>query len=832
MPVLKIDSDLDSYLQRISCIEQFPSATAILDPTGELVYENRAFAELNRQLRDSDKHLYNRQTLLECPDLNSWLTSTLQAADSQQLNSTFFYAKNIRVELSLLSTPIHGPNNQLLGRLLSIGEESVAFNNRYLARLQDTNLELKNRIISLDQERNKSDKLIRILLRNAPFAMLIFNEHQQIIHTNSMAERLFGLTASQMTGKHCSNFIDCYQCNENCKALCGQTDSETNELIYLSAQKEIALLRSIEVLNDNNETLIIEAFVDVTTIRKAEDEIKRLNELNTLLVNSTGEGIFSMDNDLKCTFINKAACDMLGYQPEDIVGQGIEIFFSNSEDSGSHALRDPENGNFIHSSGIKHIDATFTDRSGQPLPVQYLCSPIHKDMETQGAVIVFRDVSEARLTAKKLDYMATHDMLTGLLNRYAFEVKLSHLLEEREISSASHILCYIDLDQFKIINDSSGHAAGDALLKQVGNIIYQKIRKSDALSRLGGDEFGVLLIDCQLNKAIDIMTSILNEIIDFRFPWDEKIFTVGASIGLVELQDSMKDVSSAMQAADSACYIAKKNGRRRIHIYVHNDDNIKQQQFDLTWVNRIKESLQTSSFSLWQQPIVAIDAGNDKQHLEILIRMHNENNELVLPGSFIPTAERYNLMTEIDKWVITETIQHLSVARLENIEHWCINISGQSISDDLFISFIHDAFNDYRHLTRYVCFEITETAAISNLSKASRFMEEIKNMGFTFSLDDFGSGMSSFAYLKNLPVDYLKIDGNFIRNIENDSIDLAMVEAIHRIGKVMGIRTIAEFVENHAIVNILKTIGIDYVQGYAIGKPSPLVKEHSGKHIN
>lgn len=822
-PVL-IDSDLKSYLNSVSGLDHFQSALAIFNNDGDICYQNQAFDSFNRNIKDSIKNTQNIDQLIDCENIKNWLLSVTTAAQCEKYTSTFYYSKNITIDLTLLSVPIINRLNVIQGRAVSIAEESIEYNGRHLAKLQESTQSLKKRIITLSEEKNKHDRLIQILLKNSPFALIVFNESQQIVQTNNKAGKMFGLTVSQMIGKRWSQIIDCHQNGNNGEELCQNTPTETEELNgILKSGKEITLLRSTERLVETNETLIIEAFIDITSIKKTENEVKRLDEINTLLVNSTGEGILSIDNNLTCTFVNNAGAGMLGYTQNDMQGNHLhDIFWHSDEDDLSIENHELLIRSVIENNISKEIDTTFKGKDGKSIPVHYLCSPIHQDNQVSGAVIVYRDVSESRAIVKKLDYLATHDALTGLLNRYAFETRLAHLIEETCNSSDLHILCFIDLDRFKIINDTVGHPAGDELLRQISHLIKQHTRKSDTLARLGGDEYGLLLCNCEIEKATELLEDILNEINDYRFSWGNKVFTVGASIGLVEMNETINDVSGAMNAADSACYLAKKNGRHRVHIYQHNDYDIEQYKLEYNWVNRIKDSLINNRFKLWQQPIVDIERKSSKRHFEILIRMQDEDDNIISPNKFIPVAERYNLMTDIDKWVIRAVIKYMSSIDLKDIELISVNISGQSISDDVFISFIYEEFNKHRNLTQYICFELTETAAISNLSKASEFMINIKKMGFSFALDDFGSGMSSFVYLKNLPIDYLKIDGNFIRNIHNDDIDLAMVDAIHTVGKAIGIKTIAEFVENNQIIDVLKTIGIDYIQGYAIDQPKPL----------
>ncbi len=582
------------------------------------------------------------------------------------------------------------------------------------------------------------------------------------------------------------------------------------------------------VLDRDTDPLIIEAFIDLTEHKQIQEALNRMSEFNRLLVESTGEGIFSVDANLHCTFANKAAARLLGYKTNELIGQNIHGLFHNMLENGSFLPPEETPIYKVISSGLgMEADEVFWNRSGHAIPVQYQCNPIHESGSVSGAVVIYRNVSEARATARKLDYLATHDALTGQLNRHAFEQKLTDVIKHTNEDGSCHVLCYIDLDQFKIVNDTCGHAAGDELLRQLSELIQTNLRRADIFARLGGDEFGLLLTNCPMEKAKILAQEILSRISEYRFSWNNKLFSLGASIGMVELNRNISDTSTAMSAVDAACYVAKERGRNRLHIYQANDLDLNQRHMEIEWVARIKNALIEDRFFLMAQSIVLVDQPHvQHRHMELLLRMHDEEGKIINPGSFIPAAERYGLMTEVDKWVIKEALKQLTLypQYLHQIDHCCINLSGQSISDEKFLAFLLDQLAQHPVAAQHICLEITETAAVTNLSHASQFMRSIKEKGCSFSLDDFGSGMSSFAYLKNLPVDFLKIDGNFVRDITHDKVDYAMVEAIHRVGNVMGIKTIAEFVENNIILGHLKDIGVDCAQGFGIHKPEPLDK--------
>jgi diguanylate cyclase (GGDEF)-like protein/PAS domain S-box-containing protein len=438
------------------------------------------------------------------------------------------------------------------------------------------------------------------------------------------------------------------------------------------------------------------------------------------------------------------------------------------------------------------------------------------------------DITEARALSQQLRFQASHDALTGLVNRREFENRLERAAQSAESGRSEHAVCYLDLDQFKIINDTSGHVAGDELLKRLGRVLAQQMRTQDTLARLGGDEFGVLLENCSLHVAERVANTLRRTIEDFRFVWEKQIFSIGVSIGVVPIQGPGQTVSSILSAADAACDAAKDHGRNRIHMYHEGDVELARRHGEMRWVTRIQTALEENRFELARQPIVPLiaSAGADS-HYELLVRMRDEDGDIVLPDAFLPAAERYNLSIKLDRWVVREAFRLLTQnqAHLDQLFLCSINLSGVSLADEDFLIFVTTEFASTGLPPGKICFEITETAAIANLSGAMRFIEVLRRIGCRFALDDFGSGLSSFAYLKSLPVDFLKIDGVFVKDIVENPIDRELVRSINQIGHVMGKRTIAEFVESREILAALKEIGVDYAQGFELGKPELLPKQ-------
>lgn len=460
---------------------------------------------------------------------------------------------------------------------------------------------------------------------------------------------------------------------------------------------------------------------------------------------------------------------------------------------------------------------------GTIIPIEATAAPMRNDMgEVIGSVMVFQDVSQERKLSRQLSYQASHDMLTGLLNRRMFEEQLESALFNVGLEDRHHVMCYLDLDQFKIVNDTCGHVAGDELLRQISELLKSNIREGDILARLGGDEFGLLLKNCDMKQATRVADKVRQSVKDFRFTWQEKLFEIGASIGVVGINSENMELTSILAAADMACYAAKDMGRNRVHVYEPSDAMLTERHGQMHWAGRITKALEDQRMMLYEQPIVCIkEDTRNVEHCEILIRMRDEDNNIISPDAFIPAAERYNLMPTVDRWVIRMVFEHMNSSSCDGKNNVvAINLSGTSLADDDLLEYIMEMAKKYGTDLSRICFEITETAAISNLAKATQFINALKLKGCRFSLDDFGSGLSSFTYLKNLPVDYIKIDGSFVVDMVNDPIDKAMVEAIVKIGHVMDVKVIAEWVENEETLVMLREIGVDFVQGYYLGVPS------------
>ncbi|MBF2001611.1 MAG: EAL domain-containing protein [Synechococcales cyanobacterium M58_A2018_015] len=582
-----------------------------------------------------------------------------------------------------------------------------------------------------------------------------------------------------------------------------------------------------------NVVEIIGSWQDITERKQMEQALFQEKELAQVTLESIGDAVITTDAEGRIEYMNPMAEQLTGWRIDQVKRLPLPEVF-NTLHQASRLPADNLVEQVKHSGrevGLAH-PTLLVARDGTEYAIDSSAAPIRdRDKAIIGTVIVFRDVTQHHYLARKLLWQASHDPLTGLVNRRGFEQQLAEAIASAQEKDQQHILCYLDLDQFKVVNDTCGHMAGDELLRQLATLLQKLIRSTDVLARLGGDEFGVILHQCPVEAAKQIGNNIREVIQDFRFVWQDKTFSIGASIGLVSIDATSGDLNSLLSAADAACYAAKDSGRNRIHVYQVDDRELAQQRSERQWVTRILKALEENRLCLYHQAIVPITPAltSGAEHSEILLRMISEEGELVPPMAFIPAAERYGLMPAIDRWVIRtffasrqRQVQGMPTHQAEQILY-TINLSGASINDEQFLPFLKEQLLLHQVSPDTICFEITETAAITNLTRAARLISELKDIGCYFALDDFGSGMSSFAYLKTLPVDYLKIDGNFVKDIVVDPVDSAMVECINRVGHVIGIRTIAEFVENEAILKKLRDLGVDYAQGYGIAEPCSLI---------
>ncbi|MFO1409364.1 MAG: EAL domain-containing protein [Steroidobacteraceae bacterium] len=568
--------------------------------------------------------------------------------------------------------------------------------------------------------------------------------------------------------------------------------------------------------------------LDITERKLYEEALFREKESAQITLQSIGDGVITTDANSVIDYINPVAEQLTGWRLEDAMGKPVEEVFRAFHEETCEPLENPLSVSIRRSRPIKSVrPMLLIRRDGNELYVESTASPIRDGANrTAGGVLVFHDVSESRELNRRLSYHASHDLLTGLVNRREFENRLERALKSAKARETSYALCHLDLDQFKIVNDTCGHSAGDALLGQVGALLKSKVRWRDTLARLGGDEFGVLLESCSLDEAMRMAETLREAVRNFRFTWEERVFRLGASLGVVPITADNEDVASVLSAADSACQAAKEQGRNRVHSFAENDIELMRRRREMQWAARINAALEEGRFELFRMPIKALQRPETGAHYELLLRMRDENGRIVAPDAFIAAAERYSITPSIDRWVIENAFRWLvsEADERERLAMCSINLSGQSLGDDKFLPFVIDQFHRSGIDAGKICFEITETAAVASFSQANRFIQALKELGCRFALDDFGTGLSSFGYLKHFPVDYIKIDGSFVREILHDSIDREMVRSINEMAHLTGKETIAEYAENAEIIQMLTGMKVDFAQGYGISQPQRVLR--------
>jgi Amt family ammonium transporter len=551
-----------------------------------------------------------------------------------------------------------------------------------------------------------------------------------------------------------------------------------------------------------------------------------------VMLSSVEDAVILLDVQGKVEYLNLAAESLTGFQNQIAVGRPLtEVYRVYDEVDAMESMLDLEQ--VLSDMGQQLV---LQHREGLSIPIQQTISRLRDgEGHLDGAVLVFKDTSQSRKLAAQLNWQASHDPVTRLYNRAEFDRRLSQLMQQSKNNAEHHCLLYLDVDRFIVVNDNCGYASGDELLRQLAILIKRSIRNSDLLARLGGDEFGILLSHCTLQVAQRIAEKIRQDVTGFRFACKEKSFPQSLSIGMVPIDEQSQSVEQILSFADMACFTAKEEGRNKIHIYHPLESSAAKRHGEAQWVTRIRRALENDLLTLFVQPIVSLEdlSAKAKGHVEVLIRMIDDEGGLIAPGVFIPAAERFGLMPAVDRWVVATVVDFIDSNRgfcEASGSRFFVNLSGHSVCDEEFLPWILAIIQSQDIPTGMLCFELTETAAITNLSSAEHFMRSLQRIGCEFALDDFGSGLSSFGYLKHLPVQYLKIDGAFVKDMLENDIDESMVDAINHIGHVMGLDTIAEFVETLPVRERLRDMGVDYAQGYGVCRPFPmsqLLKHHT-----
>ncbi len=703
------------------------------------------------------------------------------------------------------------------------------------------NRRLERAARGLQAQLQESEQLHRFIVNNSPDLIFILDADFRFIYFNQRLILLLGCTDGTLLGRPFMDMVG-EQSRESAERFIKKV-RESDQTVHRTEMQ--LMCGSLSPVNESRSPLPVEISAmaqfrtadrglspelqgiygsarDLSRRKKVENDLQQISDRLNYVLDASPVVIYSRSHpDQRLTLISTNVMDLLGYDADelienpdlleeithpddrDIYRNAVEQLDNSDQVSCEYRLRHKEDGWRWNRDTVRLL----REESGRP----------------QELVGSWLDNTESHLLSEQLSYQASHDVLTGLPNRLAFEQRLNHMIKSAERCRIDHALCYLDLDQFKVINDTCGHIAGDTLLRQIGKILQSCIRRNDLLARLGGDEFGLLMENCTIENANHVAESLCQAVNEFRFCWLERSFQVGVSVGVVLIHEGCNNLEDVLSMADRACYAAKDAGRNRVHAYKHDDMEFVQRRGEMEWVSCINSAFEENRFCLAYQPIVRITnpERGGQRHYELLLRLRNKLGQLVMPGEFLPAAERYHLAWRLDHWVVQHAFdwllqhpKHLSALRLCSI-----NLSGHSLGDERLLGMLEGQLRENRELAGKICFEITETAAIANIKNAVRFIDILRGLSVRFALDDFGSGLSSFAYLKQLPVDFLKIDGAFVRGIAKDPVSLAMVRSINDIGQVMGMETIAEFVDDRETLDTLRNIGVNYAQGYWISKP-------------
>jgi diguanylate cyclase (GGDEF)-like protein/PAS domain S-box-containing protein len=684
-----------------------------------------------------------------------------------------------------------------------------------------------------DREAAHAPKLFAELGERIHEAVLVHGD--VILYSNRQFASFVGIDRSELIGRRLADLVPpeySQLVSENIqRRLAGESAAERYEIDMVGLQGQMTRLEiaSSLVEYDKGSALLITGveILPTQTVQALRLPAEALSESQSLALDSLAEAIITTDKDGRITYMNPAAEQLTGTAADGAAGRLLEEIVSLVDETDRRLLSDP-----VHQALTSGAAVNLSRRAlmlargnGSERSIELSASPIRNSArELTGAVVMLHDVTEMRGLTRQMSYQAAHDALTGLVNRREFERRLEEAIESGHRGDGQHVLAYLDLDRFKLVNDTSGHLAGDSMLREVAKLLRDAVRDSDTVGRLGGDEFGILLVGCPLDKARQIADDVTRAVGDHRFVWRDKIFNIGASIGLVEISRESGTLEELLAAADTACYVAKKQGTGRVVVYSARDEALARHTGEIQWLQRLQAALKENRFHLYQQVIVPAHGEDGGPAMEVLVRLQDESGHDLAPAEFMRAAERYRLMGLVDRWVVQTTLSALGrgAIAVPPQHSVAINISGQTLGDVQFLEFVVECLDSTGVTPGQVCFEIAESAVIANLDHARRFVGVLHGMGCQFALDDFGSGVGSFSNLKTLPLDYLKIDGSFIRNLARDTVNQAMVTAMIKLARTLNFKVIAEQVEDSAAEEAARRMGVDYLQGYAIGRPQPL----------
>lgn len=671
-------------------------------------------------------------------------------------------------------------------------------------------------------EAERAHRRLADILDVTPDGVLIVEADGRLIYANDALQRLTGVGPDLIDSRLVDLLPDwaVEQLSNEILPATSRHGSWTGETALKGPSGEVPV--SVVVLAHYDEPGVVRRYSaiarDISEQRQAEHALAASEKRYRMLYDDLPAMFFSLSLGGTLLAVNRFGAERLGQPAEALVGKPLQAFLLGEQNLGQQLEEAAAANGEVH-----RWELCFRRSDERAFWVRVNARSVEHENERQ-LLLVCEDITRTRELTRELAYHATHDPLTGLFNRSEFERRLALLLEDAKRNHTHHTLCYIDLDQFKVINDTSGHVAGDELLRQLSTMLGQEVGHRDLLARVGGDEFGLLLEGRGLDDTLVLLSRLRDLIESFQFAWGERRFRLAVSIGVVLISSHSKTATDLLRQADLACYAAKEEGRNRIHVYHPEDRVLVRRHGEMEWVAQIPRALDDGRFRLYAQPIEALGDSTRVQHYEVLLRMVNEQGQIISPGAFLPAAERYGLAVLLDRWVVDEALAWLRQRQAagRSIEFCSINLSGHSVGDADFRRFLLERLKHGGIAPESLCFEITETAAISDFQRALALIEALKACGCRLALDDFGTGLSSYSYLKHLPVDYLKIDGIFVRDIATDPIDRAFVRSIHEVGHAMGMQTIAEFAESEAVLRELREIGVDFAQGYGIGRPQPI----------
>ena len=661
-----------------------------------------------------------------------------------------------------------------------------------------------------------------------------------ILYSNRQFATFVGVDRIELVGRRLGDLVPpeySELVNENIRRrFAGEPAAERYEIEMVGLQGQVSRLEIASAIVDYEgaPALLVTGveIIPTQTVQalrvSADSEAPGSPPMHTLAMDSLAEAIIATDAAGLITYMNPAAERVTGTSASQSMGKTLEEIVGFVDETDRRLLSDPVRQALTSGAPVNlSRRALLLARSnGNERSIELSASPIRNEAkELIGAVVLLHDVTELRGLARQMSYQATHDALTGLVNRREFEGRLEEAIESGHRGDGQHVLCYLDLDRFKVVNDTSGHLAGDSMLREVAKVLRDAVRDSDTVARLGGDEFGMLLIGCPLEKARQIADDVCRAVGDYRFVWKDKIFNIGVSVGLVEISRESGTLEELFAAADSACYVAKKQGSGRVAVYSARDEALARHTGEIQWLQKLQSALKENRFQLYHQPIVpAYGQDGGGPAMEVFVRLQDEAGHEVPPSEFVRAAERYRLMSLVDRWVVQTTLAALGrgAIPIPANRSVAINVSGQTLADVQFLEFVVECLDSTGVAPSQVCFEITESAVVANLEHARRFVGVLHGMGCQFAVDDFGSGVGSFSNLKNLPMDYLKIDGSFMRNLARDSVNQAMVTAMIKLARTLNFKVIAEQVEDEAGLEAARRMGVDYIQGYVIGRPQLL----------